>query len=161
MPDPGSSPLQPSLPVTGALAGVRTRAAGSVPDKGPSGDLIAPRLEEGASVRQPSAALQRILCGPSGLGTAGLHLARRAEPPAPAEPAELAEPAEGTPIPGLYHHPVAPPDPVRVEEVSHRIKAWAVDEVQAFPLSGRTSSTDSPSAATWSPATRTPPPWTI
>ncbi|MFE2376091.1 family 2 encapsulin nanocompartment cargo protein terpene cyclase [Streptomyces sp. NPDC059398] len=157
--------------------------------------------DPGPSPRQPSAALQRILCGPSGLGTAGLHLGRRAEllehtetlehpgppelaahpesavhleppahqealvspappvlpgplvppqhlalpgrpvppgppafpvPPAPSA-SRSADPVEGTPVPGLYHHPVAHPDPVRVAEVSRRIKAWAVDEVQAFP----------------------------
>jgi 2-methylisoborneol synthase len=75
-------------------------------------------------------ALEQLLRGPSGLGTAGLHLGRREEPPVKTEPDA---PAEGTPIPGLYYHPVAEPDPVRVEEVSSRIKAWAVDEVQAFP----------------------------
>ncbi len=41
--------------------------------------------------------------------------------------------AAGRPIPGLYHHPVPEPDPVRVEELSHRIKAWAVDEVELYP----------------------------
>lgn len=122
--------------------------------------------DPGPSLLQPSAALQRILCGPSGLGTASLHLGRRAELPAPAEPGtqpgtEAEAPVEGTPIPGLYYHPVPPPDPARVEEVSRRIKVWAVDEVQAYPRSGRTSSTVSPSAATWSPATRTRPPSTI
>ncbi|MFG2332043.1 family 2 encapsulin nanocompartment cargo protein terpene cyclase [Streptomyces sp. NPDC048604] len=66
--------------------------------------------------------------GPSGLGTASLSLARHPDAATPRAAAP-----EGTPIPGLYHHPVAEPDPVRVEEVSLRIKAWAVDEVQAFP----------------------------
>lgn len=105
--------------------------------------------------------MERILRGPSGLGTAGLFLSRREEPPAPAaEAAEQAGPAAGRPVPGLYHHPVPEPDPVRVEEVSRRIKEWAVDEVELYPRSGRTSSTGSPWAATWSPAIRTPPPWT-
>ncbi|MFE4540845.1 family 2 encapsulin nanocompartment cargo protein terpene cyclase [Streptomyces scopuliridis] len=39
----------------------------------------------------------------------------------------------GVAVPGLYHHPVVEPDPVRVGEVSRRIKAWAVDEVDLFP----------------------------
>ncbi|MEU8438535.1 family 2 encapsulin nanocompartment cargo protein terpene cyclase, partial [Streptomyces sp. NPDC029216] len=74
------------------------------------------------------AALQRVLRGPSGLGTVALHWARPQEPPAAAVPV-----AASRPIPGLYHHPVPEPDPVRVEELSRRIKSWAVDEVRAFP----------------------------
>jgi 2-methylisoborneol synthase len=66
-------------------------------------------------------ALERILSGPSGLGTASLYPAPRKAPKA------------GDPIPGLYHHPVSEPDPERVAEVSRRIKAWAVDEVQLYP----------------------------
>ncbi|MFE7511490.1 family 2 encapsulin nanocompartment cargo protein terpene cyclase [Streptomyces sp. NPDC057540] len=70
--------------------------------------------------------------GPSGLGTAGLSLAPRAEPPAlPAEP--LTAPADALIIPGLYWHPVPEPDPVRVEEVSLRVKSWALDEIQLYP----------------------------
>ncbi|WNE94494.1 family 2 encapsulin nanocompartment cargo protein terpene cyclase [Streptomyces luomodiensis] len=80
--------------------------------------------------RPPSAGRGPVLRGPSGLGTAGLHLTPR-ETPAPPEPA--AAPAEGNPIPGLYHHPVPEPDPVRVDEVGRRIKAWAVDEVDLYP----------------------------
>ncbi|MFJ9041750.1 family 2 encapsulin nanocompartment cargo protein terpene cyclase [Streptomyces sp. NPDC102406] len=81
-----------------------------------------------------STGFERVLRGPSGLGTAGLRLSPRPshhpEPPAPA-PAPPA--AHGTPIPGLYHHPVPDPDPVRVEEVSRRIKSWALDEVSLYP----------------------------
>jgi 2-methylisoborneol synthase len=66
-------------------------------------------------------ALERIRRGPSGLGTASLYPAPRKAPKA------------GDPIPGLYHHPVSEPDPERVAEVSRRIKAWAVDEVQLYP----------------------------
>lgn len=86
-----------------------------------------------ASPATPAApALERILRGPSGLGTAGLALApRNGGPAAAAEPAE--EKSEGRPIPGLYFHPVPDPDPVRVDEVSRRIKAWALDEVQLYP----------------------------
>ncbi|GAA0472359.1 family 2 encapsulin nanocompartment cargo protein terpene cyclase [Streptomyces olivaceiscleroticus] len=95
---------------------------------------------------EAASALERILRGPSGLGTAGLHLAPRAEPPADHEPAaapdpaadpesdpESGAPAEGTPIPGLYHHPIPEPDPVRVAEVSRRIKEWAVEEAEVYP----------------------------
>ncbi|WP_415925507.1 family 2 encapsulin nanocompartment cargo protein terpene cyclase [Streptomyces sp. ME19-01-6] len=84
-----------------------------------------------SQVEAPSTVLERILRGPSGLGTASLHLARREEPPTPPEPS--AAPAEGNPVPGLYHHPVPEPDPARVEEVSRRIKAWALDEVDLYP----------------------------
>ncbi|MFC9594114.1 family 2 encapsulin nanocompartment cargo protein terpene cyclase [Streptomyces sp. NPDC056944] len=69
--------------------------------------------------------------GPQGLGTAGLSLAPRAE--RPALPAEPPAPADALIIPGLYWHPVPEPDPVRVEEVSLRIKSWALDEVQLYP----------------------------
>ncbi|MFD9593841.1 family 2 encapsulin nanocompartment cargo protein terpene cyclase [Kitasatospora sp. NPDC059973] len=67
-------------------------------------------------------ALERILSGPSGLGTGGLHPGRRTPPP-----------EAGGAVPGLYYHPVPEPDPGRVEEVGNRIKTWAVDEVQLYP----------------------------
>lgn len=76
-------------------------------------------------------ALLRALGGPTGLGTASLSLARGHDP-LPAAP-EPAAPAEGRAVPGLYHHPVPEPDPVRVEEVSRRIKHWAEEEVQLYP----------------------------
>ncbi|GAA0297368.1 family 2 encapsulin nanocompartment cargo protein terpene cyclase [Streptomyces turgidiscabies] len=79
----------------------------------------------------PILGLERILRGPSGLGTADLRLVLREQLSTPAEP--LAASAEGNPIPGLYHHQVAEPDPVRVEEVSRRIKSWALDEVSLYP----------------------------
>ncbi len=77
-------------------------------------------------------ALERILRGPSGLGTAGLSGPARGAP-ASEGPAVSADPAEGRPIPGLYFHPVPEPDPARVAEVSRRVKEWAVDEVDLFP----------------------------
>jgi 2-methylisoborneol synthase len=91
-------------------------------------------------------AMERILRGPSGLGTSSLYPGRSdaargapgdpgaagAEPEAEAEAAEEA-PREAKPIPGLYYHPVPEPDPGRVAEVSRRIKQWAVEEVQLFP----------------------------
>lgn len=66
----------------------------------------------------PPSALERVLRGPSGLGTAGLRLTPRREPVAPPvppsaadpDPAPLPGPAAGRPVPGLYHHPVAEPD---------------------------------------------------
>ncbi|MFF1262732.1 family 2 encapsulin nanocompartment cargo protein terpene cyclase [Streptomyces sp. NPDC058321] len=78
----------------------------------------------------PIADLERIL-RPNGLGTAGLRLIPREQLPTPSEPSS--DTAEGRPIPGLYHHQVAEPDPVRVEEVSRRIKSWALDEVSLYP----------------------------
>ena len=144
MPNPGSSSqqLSPSAAAphfgTHVLTDVAARACDikaatsgppvpSVPVP-PSADVPA------AQPRTPSAALERILRGPSGVGTTGLHLARREEPPALSEPLVApAAPAKGNSIPGLYFHPVPEPDPVRVEEVSRRIKAWALDEVDLYP----------------------------
>ncbi|MFD3577316.1 family 2 encapsulin nanocompartment cargo protein terpene cyclase [Streptomyces sp. NPDC058644] len=142
MPDPGSSPPQPSLPAAAARFGdhVPTHAAGVLP--------TTPSVPRPAAAREPSPALERILRGPSGLGTAGLHLALPPElpassassassapsmPPEPSEPPAAEAPADALHIPGLYHHPVPEPDPARVEEVSRRIKDWAVDEVELFP----------------------------
>ncbi|WBP84950.1 family 2 encapsulin nanocompartment cargo protein terpene cyclase [Kitasatospora cathayae] len=58
--------------------------------------------------------------------------------PAAVAPAAAAAPSGGKPklgdpIPGLYHHPIAEPDPVRVEALSQRIKAWAIDEIELYP----------------------------
>ncbi|MER7463145.1 family 2 encapsulin nanocompartment cargo protein terpene cyclase [Streptomyces sp. NPDC097981] len=144
MPDPGLSPLQSSLPAAAARFGAHGHGRGveavgiGLPTLPPAAVPV-PAVPEAPAVAVPTAppvpartaspALERILRGPSGLGTAGLSLARRAEPPAPAQ----APPAAGRPIPGLYHHPVPKPDPVRVEEVGRRIKAWAVDEVELYP----------------------------
>ncbi|MFI5859984.1 family 2 encapsulin nanocompartment cargo protein terpene cyclase [Streptomyces sp. NPDC051546] len=143
MPEPGPSPLQSSLPGAAAqfgahvLGSAQALASGGLPagpavpgrPAAPAGP-VPPVLPEPPA---PSPALQRLLSGPSGLGTVGLHPARREEPPAPAAAPEPAAPAAGIPIPGLYYHPVPEPDPVRVAEVSRRIKAWAVDEVDLFP----------------------------
>lgn len=150
MPEPGPSPLQSSLPGAAAqfgahvLGSAQAHATGGLPSGPavpglPSGPAVPGLSAPSASAAAPappapSPALQRILGGPSGLGTAGLHPARRGEaPPAPVAAAEPGAPAAGNPIPGLYHHPVPEPDPVRVEEVSRRIKAWAVEEVDLFP----------------------------
>ncbi|RAJ47137.1 2-methylisoborneol synthase [Kitasatospora sp. SolWspMP-SS2h] len=148
MPEPGpSSPppapaapaaltALPGPPATTAIAAVldaRTASAAA-----PTAVPAAPGAS-GAS----GGGLERILRGPSGLGTGGLLLPRLPAPAAPPRPAAVPEPsaatpakgtpAEGIPVPGLYHHPVPEPDPVRVAEVSRRIKDWAVDEVDLFP----------------------------
>ncbi|WP_405816208.1 MULTISPECIES: family 2 encapsulin nanocompartment cargo protein terpene cyclase [unclassified Streptomyces] len=155
MPDPGPSPLQSSLPAAvvsfGAHILANALAAGPVepappsppaPSGLPAGPPVltpvsapAPVPDAGAAAAaapQPGAALERILRGPSGLGTTSLHWARSEEPAAAAAPGAPA-PVAGRPIPGLYHHPVPEPDPVRVEELSRRIKAWALDEVSLYP----------------------------
>ncbi|MFD4240972.1 family 2 encapsulin nanocompartment cargo protein terpene cyclase [Streptomyces sp. NPDC058525] len=168
MPDPGLSP-QSGVPAAAAhfgayvLANAQVHATADL-DALPAlpGVPAVPGMAAEAvvpadvSVRQPAGGadsfgdpgvLDRILRGPSGLGTAGLYLTEPQEPvPQPvsvSEPvlaeaaadAETAAPATvvGNPVPGLYHHPVAEPDPARVEEVSRRIKAWAMDEVELYP----------------------------
>ncbi|MEV7440830.1 family 2 encapsulin nanocompartment cargo protein terpene cyclase [Streptomyces sp. NPDC091204] len=159
MPEPGPSPLQSSLPAaaarfgahlfanalaSGVEAGGVVPAVAAVPAEVPVGapghapvhvPAAGPVSDGGpAAARQASPALERILRGPSGLGTASLHLAARAEEPlASAAPEVPAEPVPGHPIPGLYYHPIPEPDPARVEEVSRRIKDWAVDEVDLYP----------------------------
>ncbi|MFH8985082.1 family 2 encapsulin nanocompartment cargo protein terpene cyclase [Streptomyces varsoviensis] len=121
-------PGPPSLSVTPVPVPVPPDAA--APDGGPEG-VVPPSLP----------GRERLLGGPSGLGTAGLRLvppargAARCEEPAAYEAGAAREgaPAAGDPVPGLYHHPVPEPDPLRVEEVGRRIRAWAVDEVRAVP----------------------------
>ncbi|WP_405486364.1 family 2 encapsulin nanocompartment cargo protein terpene cyclase [Streptomyces sp. NBC_00096] len=137
MPDPGPSPLQSSLPGAAArfgahvFAAAHARAHGGLPAGPGLPDPPPPTVP--SDPPSPGPALRRILRGPSGLGTAGLYLTHQEEPAAAAEPAAPAAPVVGNPIPGLYHHPVPEPDPVRVEEVSRRIKAWALDEVELYP----------------------------
>ncbi|UUY51359.1 2-methylisoborneol synthase [Streptomyces yangpuensis] len=138
---PAARPLHPVSPSSSVPAPASVPAPDAVP-------VAAPVPAEGAVAAAPSPvpnpALERIIRGPSGVGTAGLFFTPRQAPPvAPpavpptASPApELPAPppaAEGRPIPGLYHHPVPEPDPARVAEVSRRIKRWAVDEVEAYP----------------------------
>ncbi|WP_329612682.1 family 2 encapsulin nanocompartment cargo protein terpene cyclase [Streptomyces brevispora] len=108
----GGAPRVPSLPAAPAMSAPTLLAPG------------APAVKTSAA----SAGLERILRGPNGLGTGSLRLILREETPTPA-----AAPAEGIPIPGLYYHPIPEPDPVRVEEVSRRIKSWALDEVALYP----------------------------
>ncbi|WP_282203872.1 family 2 encapsulin nanocompartment cargo protein terpene cyclase [Kitasatospora fiedleri] len=128
---PAAFPALPGLPATIATA----PAPAPAPDAS-TASAAAPAVP--AVPAAPGGGLERILRGPSGLGTGGLLLPRLPAPAAPPQPAPVPEPpavtpAEGTPVPGLYHHPVPEPDPVRVAEVSRRIKDWAVDEVDLFP----------------------------
>ncbi|MFB7012868.1 MULTISPECIES: family 2 encapsulin nanocompartment cargo protein terpene cyclase [unclassified Streptomyces] len=141
MPAPEPSPAQSSLPASASPFGtyVLADAARACDVGATTGDrpvlsslpTPSPVDVPAVEVRTPSPGLERILRGPSGLGTASLHLARREDPSTPPEPPTA--PAEGNPIPGLYHHPVPEPHPGRVEEVSRRIKAWALDEVDLYP----------------------------
>ncbi|MFJ2853804.1 family 2 encapsulin nanocompartment cargo protein terpene cyclase [Streptomyces rubiginosohelvolus] len=99
---------------------------------GPSPTVLPPTPLPATGVRATGASgsgagLERLLRGPHGLGTTGLRLTPREDPTAPAAT------GKGRPIPGLYHHPVPEPDPGRVDEVSRRIKAWALDEVSLYP----------------------------
>ncbi|MFJ6617789.1 family 2 encapsulin nanocompartment cargo protein terpene cyclase [Kitasatospora sp. NPDC091335] len=67
---------------------------------------------------------------PTGLIPAGLTL------PAEGTVAEVpsgGKPKSGDPIPGLYYHPVAEPDPVRVEALSAKLKIWAMEEIELYP----------------------------
>ncbi|WP_329285961.1 family 2 encapsulin nanocompartment cargo protein terpene cyclase [Streptomyces sp. NBC_00691] len=147
MPEPGPSPLQSSLPTAAAYFGLHVlgRAAAPTDTAGAAALTAAAAAATGAGTTPAAAPVPSagavvtapavpgpgyVLPGPTGLGTAGLSLARREAVPALPEPSA---PVEGRPIPGLYFHPVPEPDPVRVDEVSRRIKAWALDEVQLYP----------------------------
>ncbi|WP_405420913.1 family 2 encapsulin nanocompartment cargo protein terpene cyclase [Streptomyces erythrochromogenes] len=142
-----SHPVSATAPTTTpAPASLPVPEARPVPGAGPGGDAVAePVRESAAATATPNPALERIMRGPSGVGTEGLFFTPRQAPP-DAPPVRSAAPpavapdvpaprpaAGGRPIPGLYHHPVPEPDPARVEEVSRRIKRWAVDEVEAYP----------------------------
>ncbi|ATL25702.1 family 2 encapsulin nanocompartment cargo protein terpene cyclase [Streptomyces formicae] len=149
---PELTPPQPSLPEAAArfgahvLADAAARACdikavtGTAPCAPVATDPPTPSVPSPSVPAQPEPPavsvpagsdvdLERVLRGPNGLGTTGLRLTPRDEPATAAEPSA----AEGKPIPGLYHHPVPEPDPVRVEEVSRRIKSWALDEVSLYP----------------------------
>ncbi|MER6446737.1 2-methylisoborneol synthase [Streptomyces venezuelae] len=133
-PAAGAGPVEPSPPPSQALPALPALPTGPPALTPVSVSVSAPVPDAGAAeaaAPQPSAALERILRGPSGLGTASLHWARSDTPPPGAPDAPV--PAVGRPIPGLYYHPVPEPDPVRVEELSRRIKAWALDEVSLYP----------------------------
>ncbi|AWZ08343.1 MULTISPECIES: family 2 encapsulin nanocompartment cargo protein terpene cyclase [unclassified Streptomyces] len=128
---PPALPTGPAFPARAVPA--EAPVAAPVPAPGIGAPGAGPAGEAAAAAGRVNPALERILRGPSGLGTVGLHPARREGPAVPPAAAEPGAPPAGRPIPGLYHHPVAEPDPVRVEEVSRRIKAWALDEVELYP----------------------------
>ncbi|MFI0238038.1 family 2 encapsulin nanocompartment cargo protein terpene cyclase [Streptomyces sp. NPDC016845] len=145
MPPPELTPPQSTVPEAAAGFGARVLADASAHARDISAFLggapAAPSAQ--ATVVEapaPQADLAAVLRGPSGLGTAGLRLSPREEPPSPPEvvepsaaPLPASSAASGPAVPGLYYHPVPDPDPVRVEEVSQRIKAWAMDEVSLYP----------------------------
>ncbi|MCB8901574.1 MULTISPECIES: family 2 encapsulin nanocompartment cargo protein terpene cyclase [unclassified Streptomyces] len=122
----GTAPVVASAPGTAPVVADASVVAPAV--------VAAPASPAGAAVTAPPVPAPGFaLPGPTGLGTAALSLARRAAVPELPEPPAPAAPVEGRPIPGLYFHPVPEPDSVRVDEVSRRIKAWALDEVQLYP----------------------------
>ncbi|MEU6389725.1 family 2 encapsulin nanocompartment cargo protein terpene cyclase [Streptomyces sp. NPDC046939] len=146
MPPPELTPPQSTVPEAAAGFGARVLADAVAHAR----DVSA--LLGGAPTAPPSAAevptpapapqvdLAQILRGPSGLGTSGLRLTPREEAPRPPEvvepsaaPLPTPSAASGPAVPGLYHHPIPDPDPARVEEVSQRIKSWALDEVSLYP----------------------------
>ncbi|MFF3643652.1 family 2 encapsulin nanocompartment cargo protein terpene cyclase [Streptomyces sp. NPDC002564] len=136
MPAPEPTPPQSSPPGATADAGAQVLAAAAARarDIGAALGTRPAAPPPAAGVSSPGVDLERILRGPRGLGTAGLRLVPAqapADPPTP--PREPPAAAQGRPIPGLYHHPVPEPDPVRVAEVSRRIKDWALDEVSLYP----------------------------
>ncbi|MFB6818680.1 family 2 encapsulin nanocompartment cargo protein terpene cyclase [Streptomyces sp. NPDC056347] len=148
MPAPELPPPQTSLPEAASRFGAHVLAAAATHARDVRAAVGAPSLpaapplpaapalpSPATGVPQPAAGpLDRVLRGPSGLGTASLRLTLRGDGSATApNTAAGAGAAEGTPVPGLYFHPVPEPDPVRVEEVSHRIKSWALDEVSLYP----------------------------
>ncbi|WP_432064239.1 family 2 encapsulin nanocompartment cargo protein terpene cyclase [Streptomyces sp. C10-9-1] len=140
---PATAPPAPfALPTGGQpLVSAAAAAPPAAPEDAAAATAPAPVAAPAAVAAPAGAALERILRGPSGLGTAALSLARSAGAPASPAPASLAPGAAGAagaeaagrPIPGLYFHSVPDPDPARVAEVSRRVKDWAVDEVQLFP----------------------------
>ncbi|MCX5202752.1 family 2 encapsulin nanocompartment cargo protein terpene cyclase [Streptomyces sp. NBC_00237] len=152
MPPPDPAPVQSTLPESAARFGAHVLAEASarafdlaaatggpprVPSlPGPSAEVAPPAAAPAPPVAETPPDLARLLGGPRGLGTAGLRLTALTEPlpKTAAEPLSEppAEPA-GRPIPGLYFHPVPEPDPVRVAEISRRIKSWALEEVDLYP----------------------------
>ncbi|MER5555538.1 family 2 encapsulin nanocompartment cargo protein terpene cyclase [Streptomyces sp. NPDC002793] len=142
MPAPELPPPQPSRPAADSPFGAHVlasaaarardiRTATGCPPCSPTTPTISAPVPAPLGAPAPDTGLERILRGPSGLGTADLRLVLREEPPASPDPS--AGTAQGRPVPGLYHHPVPEPDPVRVEEVGRRIKSWALDEVNLYP----------------------------
>ncbi|MFF3740951.1 family 2 encapsulin nanocompartment cargo protein terpene cyclase [Streptomyces sp. NPDC002566] len=131
--------LHPPVTLPAAQSSPRTSLPSppSVPSTRSSRPIPASVVPDTPDTRAVGFAFQGVLRGPTGLGTSSLDLAGRYKPslpdPVKAAPAPPAPPAEGRAVPGLYHHPVPEPDPVRVEEVSRRIKCWAEDEVQLYP----------------------------
>ncbi|MFF3258038.1 family 2 encapsulin nanocompartment cargo protein terpene cyclase [Streptomyces sp. NPDC002932] len=127
------------LPRPPVLSGAAAPAPAAPPSVIPAPSAGAPAPSASVpvpSVPVPGAGSVRVLGGPTGLGTASLRMLRRdAHPVPPVATAETGAQggAQGKVIPGLYYHPIPEPDPLRVEEVSRRIKAWALDEVSLYP----------------------------
>ncbi|GAB7183984.1 family 2 encapsulin nanocompartment cargo protein terpene cyclase [Kitasatospora sp. Ki12] len=98
-------------------------------------DVQAPSLAEPSlpALDLPALDLPALpLPGLAPVGAASLGAALLGAAPAAAAPSG-GKPGLGDPIPGLYHHPIAEPDPARVEALSLKIKAWAIDEIELYP----------------------------
>ncbi|WP_394436584.1 family 2 encapsulin nanocompartment cargo protein terpene cyclase [Streptomyces sp. SGAir0957] len=146
MPPPELTPPQSTVPEAAAGFGARVLADAASHARdisaflGGGAPAAPPAQTTVVETPAPPIDVARLLRGPSGLGTAGLRLSPREEAPCPPEAVEppaapLPAPSAGSgpAVPGLYHHPVPDPDPVRVEEVGRRIKSWAMDEVSLYP----------------------------
>ncbi|MFJ9692384.1 family 2 encapsulin nanocompartment cargo protein terpene cyclase [Kitasatospora sp. NPDC101183] len=120
-PVPAAPPALVAHPAL-ALPSVEAPAAESPTVEPPSAE--APVVESPAVelIRHPSNGLSGLIAQ---------VLAEVAAPAASAAPS--GKPQTGDPIPGLYHHPIAEPDPLRVELLSQRIKEWAIDEIELYP----------------------------
>ncbi|MFJ4482789.1 family 2 encapsulin nanocompartment cargo protein terpene cyclase [Streptomyces longwoodensis] len=137
---PSSSPSPPSPSTPPAAWTPPSPPSPPSPSLPPASDVLMRNAPDPAAVPGTSdvtasdSVVRRVLGGPTGLGTTALSLARKqAAVPPDGAPAPSGPSAEGPVVPGLYHHPVPEPDPVRVAEVSRRIKQWAEDEVQLYP----------------------------
>lgn len=119
---PGSSAV-PALAPPGALAPTGGRPRVPVPSSPCPADLPGGGGAAAGGAAAVGRTVGRLLRGPNGLGTTSAYPGRSGTPEGPV----------GTPIPGLYYHPVPRPDPVRVKEVDRRIKTWAMDEVDLYP----------------------------
>ncbi|MFI8454743.1 family 2 encapsulin nanocompartment cargo protein terpene cyclase [Kitasatospora sp. NPDC085464] len=129
----------PAIAVPTAGAPVATVTVPEVPApevsaaEAPVSEAVVPDVQL-PSVPAPSVPAQSLpapsvpaLPGAAAFGMAALGVA-----PAAAAP-DGGKPRTGDPIPGLYHHPIAEPDPARVEALSLKIKAWAIDEIELYP----------------------------
>ncbi|MFI2608440.1 family 2 encapsulin nanocompartment cargo protein terpene cyclase [Kitasatospora sp. NPDC018619] len=126
--EPEAAAPVPVAPAAGAAAQAPQARVPEVRVPAPA----APGLPEAAAAtaaatpgfRPPSA---HVLPVPAAPAQAPVGVGGAAEAPSGGKP------RPGDPIPGLYHHPIAEPDPVRVAELSERVKVWAMEEIELYP----------------------------